>query len=272
MRIERFTTARGLAGELIDLRPPWRTAGTPLVMHHGIGTDRGIWSEWIPVLATERPVIVFDMRGFGESLDPGPTYEWTLPALSADFWEVAAQADSARFHLMGESVGGTIALAAALDEPGRVASLTLSNASFRGRGIGRIDRWAEQFKAVGVAGWSRQMMDDRFAPDAGSADALAWFGQTQARTADHVALGLSRLLAGCDLGPRVAAGFDPPVQLVLPESSPFVPLEDGLALKRLLPHMHWRVVPGVRHGLPFSHARSEAVSLRDFLQRVDDGR
>jgi pimeloyl-ACP methyl ester carboxylesterase len=270
MRHERFTTAGGLSGEWTDLRPPWRTSGTALVLHHGIGTDRGIWSQWVPRLAVDRPVLRFDMRGFGQSAIPDRAHDWTLQAMVSDVWEVADAFGSQAVHLMGESVGGTIVLAAALERPDRVASVSMSNASFRGRGIGRIDRWAGQFTESGVQGWSEQMMIDRFAPGAGEPDALAWFAQTQARTPAHVALGLSRLLAGCDLGSRLA-GFDRPARLVLPESSPFVPLEDGVELKRLVPALELRVVPGVRHGLAFSHALTEAAGLGEYLKRIDAG-
>lgn len=38
-------TENGLHYVTTDLRPPWRQDGLPVVFHHGIGTDHGIWSE-----------------------------------------------------------------------------------------------------------------------------------------------------------------------------------------------------------------------------------
>ncbi|MFN3746366.1 MAG: hypothetical protein ACK4TL_16815 [Hyphomicrobiaceae bacterium] len=40
----------------------------------------------------------------------------------------------------------------------------------------------------------------------------------------------------------------------------------------LVPNARLRVVPHARHGLPFSHARSEAEALVAFLAEIEAGR
>ncbi|MEO3388078.1 alpha/beta hydrolase [Mesorhizobium sp. CAU 1741] len=259
---------RGLHYRVDDIRAPWADETLPVLFNHGIGTDMDIWAEWVPVLAARHRVVRFDMRGFGRSPVPEEDHQWTMDELTGDLWSVADAAGAARVHLVGESMGGTIVLAAAIAQPDRVASVTISNASFKGKGLGELAYWREQFADGGAVGWSRRMMDNRFAPGAGEERALAWFQETQSRTRPHVAMGLGTLLAGSDLSDQLRS-LDVPISVVLPDSSPFVPLAHGSELETIAPNVRFRTVAGVRHGLPFSHARSEAAHLLDFLSTTD---
>lgn len=253
-------TAEGVHFVTHDLRPPWRTTSLPVVFNHGIGTSLDIWAEWVPVIAARHPMVRFDMRGFGRSTIPSEDHVWSMAELVKDLWEVADAAGADRVHLMGESFGGTIALAAAVTCPERVASVTLSNATFKGQGIGQIQYWHDEFAQGGPAGWGERMMHHRFVPGSGDSAALAWFAREQATTRPHVAIGLAGVLAGADLSDAVAS-LDIPISIVLPDSSPFVPVQHGAELLKVAKRARLRVVPGVRHGLPFTHARQEAEAL-----------
>lgn len=261
------TSARGLHVAQDDLRPVWCRAGRPVVFHHGIGTDHHIWDDWVPTLAARHALLRFDMRGWGASPVPPDGQDWRVEDLIEDLWEAAAPAGDGPVHLVGESFGGSLVLAAALARPERVASVHIYNASFKGRGLGELHRWRDQF-AQGVAHWSERMMENRFAPGVLTPEAQEWFAATQGRTPPHVAIAIGGLLDALDLSPdlpRLAA----PLSIVLPDSSPFVPVAHGEELQHLVPHATLRVVPGVRHGLPFSHARQEAALLREKLAELD---
>jgi pimeloyl-ACP methyl ester carboxylesterase len=263
-------SSRGLRVRIDDLRPPWAQTGLPVVFNHGIGTNLDIWSDWMPGIAARHRVVRFDMRGFGHSPIPPEDHAWTMAELVADLWAVADLASSDRVHLVGESMGGTIALAAACERPDRVASVHISNASFKGKGLGELVYWRQQFIDGGAAGWSRRMMENRFGPGAGDPAALFWFQSEQAKTKPHVAIGLGSVLAQSDLSEKLRS-LDVPISISLPDSSPFVPVEHGVELKALAPRARLRVVPGVRHGLPFSHAELESRLLAAFLQEVEAG-
>jgi pimeloyl-ACP methyl ester carboxylesterase len=116
-----------------------------------------------------------------------------------DLWDVADTAGGGKVHLVGESIGGTIALAAAAARPERVASVTISNATFKGAGVRQLQYWKDEFAEGGAAGWGARMMVHRFVPDVGDPRALAWFASEQATTRPHVALGLGGVLAAADL-------------------------------------------------------------------------
>jgi 3-oxoadipate enol-lactonase len=271
MMVAPARTNRGLAYSFTDARPPWRQdSGRPVVFHHGIGTNRDIWSDWLPVLGAGHPTLRFDFRGFGASVVPPRDHRWSMAELIEDLFEVAELTGTGPVHLVGESMGGTVVLAAAAAHPDRVASVTISNAAYKGQGIGRLPGWKAEIERDGIAGWAERMLALRFAPGAAEPDKLAWFAAEQARSAPHVILGLGELLAAQDLT-QACTSFDRPLLILAPDSSPFVPVRLATELVELVPHAELAVFAGVRHGLPFSHGAEAARLTADFLSRVEAG-
>lgn len=78
------------------------------------------------------------MRGFGQSSVPPRDYRWTFEGLVDDLLKVADAAGVERFHLVGESIGGTVALACALAHPQRLLSLNTSEKSLGLQGISGV--------------------------------------------------------------------------------------------------------------------------------------
>jgi pimeloyl-ACP methyl ester carboxylesterase len=267
-------TARGLNYEVTDLRAPWlreKGAGRPVVFHHGVGTNLEIFAEWMPIIAARHPVARFDMRGFGRSLVPPETHAWTMAELIADLVEVAEVAfGRERVHLMGESIGGTIALAAGLRHPSRFASVAMSNAAIKGGQIAHAPGWRAEIARIGIKGWSDRLMEMRFLPDAIPPEAHAWFAGVQEKSPAHVAVGLGELLVGTDLTAELSA-LELPLLLMMPDRSPYVSLAQASTLAELVPGAEIAVFPGARHGLPLSHAKEAAGTLLAFLARVESG-
>ena len=261
-------TARGLNYAETDLRPPWRTGGLPVVFNHGIGTNLGVWSAWLPIVAARHPVVRFDTRGFGGSPVPPPGYAWTMDELVDDLLEVASTTGASKVHIVGESIGGTVALAAALKAPERFASVSISNASHRGTGVTNIQGWHRTFETGGAAAWNAEMMANRFYPGAADPAALAWFSEAQAKSDRHAVLALGSLLAGMDLSDALR-GFKVPLSITLPDSSPFISPAHGAEMRSLVPDSRLRIVPRSKHGLPFSHAATEAEHLVAFLAEIE---
>lgn len=252
--------------EVVDLTPPWGGDPPVLVFHHGVGTDAGIWSAWLPALADRYRLVRFDMAGFGRSSVPGPGHAWSLGALAEDTLAVAAAAGASRFHLAGESLGGTVGLYLAAHHPAAVTSLAVCNASHRGGSIQRVQEWRQFIGRQGMAAWSAMMMGLRF--DAGQLPEpmWAWFERTQAAASADSVLDLADLLVGTDLGADLGRIVAPTIFLA-PARSPFVPLEIMREMHRLVPDSELLVFAGARHGLPFSHGAACARALRDFLDR-----
>jgi 3-oxoadipate enol-lactonase len=119
---------------MTDATPHWSESGTgerAVVLLHGIGGGAGLWQPTLPSLAGHR-VLAWDMPGYGAS---APLGEAGFPALASALARMLDAAEVERADLVGHSIGGMVALEAALTWPDRVRSLVLyaSPPAFGGR-------------------------------------------------------------------------------------------------------------------------------------------
>lgn len=90
-------------------------SGQPLVLIHGLGGSRRIWSPVIGRLTAARDVVAVDLPGFGES-DPLPAGERpTAARLGRAVSELCESLGLERPHLAGNSLGAWAALEMAKD-------------------------------------------------------------------------------------------------------------------------------------------------------------
>jgi pyruvate dehydrogenase E2 component (dihydrolipoamide acetyltransferase) len=95
----------------------------PIVLVHGFGADLNAWMFNQPVLAERRRAVAIDLPGHGGSVKQvGAGDAETFAAAVSD---ALTELDIDRFHLVGHSMGGAIALVLAGQMPDRIASLTL---------------------------------------------------------------------------------------------------------------------------------------------------
>lgn len=258
-------TAHGsLHYDVVDQVAPWRPENLPILFHHGIGASAGIWAGWQPALVDAYRIATFDMRGYGRSNVPAEDFKWSLGLLIDDLFAVADAAGFARFHLVGESIGGTVAMAAVLARPERIATLTVSNGAHLGASIQRADAWRRQLDEGGSKGWSDAFLRDRFHDGALSPERLAWFAAQQEKWSRASILNALGVLIGADLTPRLSE-ISCPTLLLHPDGSPFIPVAIMAGLFKGLPDAELNVFGRSRHGLPFSHAVQCAEKLRSFL-------
>ncbi len=93
-------------------------SGPELVLLHGWGMNAAVWEPLLPALSAEFAVTVIELPGHGES----------PKAIAADLSEWARRClgvAPARAHWVGWSLGGQVALRAALDAPARIGGLSL---------------------------------------------------------------------------------------------------------------------------------------------------
>jgi pimeloyl-ACP methyl ester carboxylesterase len=264
------TSDGALHYDVVEQTAPWLERGLPILFHHGIGSSSALWRGWYPALIDRHPLAVFDMRGCGRSHIPGPGFEWSLARMVDDLFAVADAAGLQRFHLVGESIGGTIALAATIAQPDRIATLAVSNGAHLGATIGRVHAWKQQLEEGGPAGWSKAFMPDRFHADALTPDQRRWFEAEQAKWPRESILDALGVLIGADLTLRLGE-IRCPTLLLHPDGSPFIPVPVMAELHRLLNDAQLNVIGHSRHGLPFSHASQCARLLRTFLDSRGTG-
>ncbi len=252
--------------EEIDLTPPWIVNPQTIMLHHGIGTTSGVWSDWLPVLSGMYRLLRLDMRGFGQSSTAEKAGEWSLDLLADDAIAVADHAGCSRFHFVGESIGGTLGLFLAIRHPQRLQTLTVSNGAHRGVEIQNVQQWGTLIEQQGQEAWSRQLMDWRFYPGALSDAHYQWFHRQQSTSSLSATLDLAKLLLQIDLSAEVSK-IELPVLLLSPDNSPFIPVSVMVDLFARLGNAVLQVFPHTRHGLPYSNGAECAAVLKKFLDR-----
>ena len=252
--------------DVCDAVPAWVENPEAIIFHHGIAANIHIWADWMPVLATRYRLIRFDMRGFGQSVKPLRGYRWSFDGLVNDLLKVADAATAKRFHLVGESIGGTAALACALSSSRRLLSVTLSNAAARGGLVSNVQGWRDVVAKDKQTGWAKVLMDSRFHPGALDPVVYDWYLKLHETCSIEATLGLADLLLETDLTPRLGE-IKLPVLLLCPQSSPFVPPQVMADMHKAISESELQVFPDAKHGLPLSHGRACAEALRAFLAR-----
>ena len=103
--------------------------GRPMILVHGFSSNRNEnWRRlsWYGAFERKRiRMVAMDCRGHGESGKPHEAHAYGRSNMAGDVRRLADHLGIERFHLMGYSMGARIALAAALDMPERIATLTL---------------------------------------------------------------------------------------------------------------------------------------------------
>jgi pimeloyl-ACP methyl ester carboxylesterase len=133
-------------------------SGPPLVLLHALGLSRRAWDPVIPALAEHFDVLALDLPGFGESAPLPPQVEPSPAALAASVADLLDALGIRSPHLVGNSLGGWIALELAHLRP--TTSLTLLAPAGLWRGNTplydlaslRATRWVTQH-ATGLLYW-----------------------------------------------------------------------------------------------------------------------
>lgn len=222
------------------------SAAAPVVMIHGFGGDLLNWQMNQPDIATDRAVYAIDLPGHGgatKAIDGDGGIAWLAQAVRG----AMAALEIERAHLVGHSLGGAVALQMALDEPARIASVTLVCPAGLGREINagyiesfiRADRRKEMKAAVEAlfadpSFVSRDMVEDllKFKRLDGVPAALRRIAGTA------FADGQQRTVLADALG-----GLTVPVQVVWGAEDRIIPAAHAAAIAE--PERH--VLPGAGH-------------------------
>ena len=99
--------------------------GKPLLLVHGFTGFGRDFATQLDALARHGRVLAPDLRGHGESAKTGDAASYTLAQLADDLLGFLDALGVERCDLLGHSMGGMLALRAALRAPERIASLLL---------------------------------------------------------------------------------------------------------------------------------------------------
>jgi pimeloyl-ACP methyl ester carboxylesterase len=118
----------------MDLQYLEAGSGPPLLLLHGHEQSATSWRWVLPALARTHRVLALSLPGHGESAPAVGGYApgRDLAPLVADFLDVLGVGS---LHVVGNSVGGAVALRMALADPARVRTLTLVDSAGLGREV-----------------------------------------------------------------------------------------------------------------------------------------
>lgn len=102
-------------------------AGPPLLLIPGLGATASVFDPIVPALAKHYRVLLYDPRGVGMS-EPGHA-PLTMELMAEDAVAVMRQLNAPRAHVLGASMGGTVAQYVAVLAPDHVDHLVLAATS-----------------------------------------------------------------------------------------------------------------------------------------------
>lgn len=251
------------AYDWIDRAP----AGAPtLCLAHCLGGDRSIWRKQLDHWRSRYRLLAYDLRGQGESEPtPGP-YSMALLAADALALLDAQGVDQAVF--CGVSMGGMVALQAAIAAPQRVRALVLAD-SAGGFGPEARGAWQERIAAVerdGVAPLVETMMGRWFTEGfrRQAAGEVADVAGRLARTSPVGYLGACAAIRDFDLRERLA-DIRCPTLVLCGENDPSTPLPLSRQLAETIPGARLVVFPGANHLPHFEMPDRFNAEVDDFL-------
>jgi len=133
------------------------SGGTPLVLLHGVGSDKSVWAPQLARFGAKRRTVALDYPGYGESaFAPASTRD----DLAAAMWAGVDELGIGVAHLCGLSLGGVVAIAMHSQQPERCASLILADSfAVHPEGQAIHDRSVEAARASGMRGLAEARID-----------------------------------------------------------------------------------------------------------------
>ncbi len=260
--------------EINDFTDPWKSA-EPLWIQHGFGRSLQFWYHWVPPLAGKYRVLRRDMRGHGQSADPGVNYVWSVDDLLNDMKGFLDALGIDKIHYVGESVGGILGIAFAVRWPERLKSLTLCatptaiHPHIQERfAVGHKD-WYTALGTLGPAGWVKALMEQGGGVAVGEAKSprLEWILKEWGKTPTHVLQGLCRLVPSVNITPLLPQ-VKVPTLVLAPESSPLTPLTEQIMIRDSIPGARIAVIAGHGHEIYLDNAEGCIAALFSFLRSL----
>ncbi len=237
--------------------------GTPLLVIHGGSSGASTWAKNIEELADSYKVYVPDLPGFGSSQPVEGNYYMTE---MVDFIEsFTNKLGLDRFHLMGHSFGGGIALNYVLKFPFKVSRLVLVSSMFLGKDIAFWVWLTTRRIIVEPLGW---LTINLFRT-------IKWLAATVFNSIDYVvpvseaSVRIGKGIATLQEQARVMAGRLPeiamPTLVIWGEKDPILPYKHAYAAAQSIPDCRVKIFEGSGHSVYRDRVEEFTHLLKDFL-------
>ncbi|MGO9752860.1 MAG: alpha/beta fold hydrolase [Solirubrobacteraceae bacterium] len=231
-------------------------SGKPLVLLHGLATDRRIWHAVVPALARERRVVSVDLPGFGASAPAGKAFDLDEVA-ERIVRGLAARRIPSPFDLVGHSLGAGVATALAAQHPGAIDRLVLVAPA----GFNAMPGAVSALLAAGVDGalaahrwlapltelaWGRRLLLGYTVADGASIPATVARQMVNASGSAQRSAPALATITTSDLRPRLR-DLRAPLGLIWGEKDRTVPVSQAGALTTVRPDAQVVLLPDAGH-------------------------
>jgi 3-oxoadipate enol-lactonase len=219
-----------------------------VVLLHALATHGELWLPQWPVWSMAFRLVAIDLPGHGMS--PAPQAPMTLADHAGQVADALDALGIERAAVVGLSLGGMVAQALALRQPGRVRSLVLAHTTARTLPAVREiwDTRLAQFEREGLEKQVEPTLGRWFTPAFATASpmTMAWVARQIRATSPAGYTGAIRAIQGLDHFDRLGA-ITVPALVVAGDADAAVPLHAASALAERLPHAKLFVLKDAGH-------------------------
>ena len=229
--------------------------GTPLVLVHGFSGSGHVWEPMIPAFADRYRVIVVDLRGHGRSTGAPETIHHSN--FAADLVAMLDHLGIDRAHFVGHSSGGMCLLFVGIEQPGRVRTLSLVNATYTFDEVAKahMRRVVEEFSIEPEAiALSRQVHGPYHGDD---------YWQVLREAFRQFTLDPNEL----PFEPADLAAITRPVLVFHGDRDPFFPVNIPVTMYLAMPNAELCILPHTEHGVPGEEPELFLTITKRFLER-----
>lgn len=249
--------------------------GDAVLLISGLSAPSVGWAYQVKALAPSYRVVTFDNRGVGET-DLAPGLEYPTARMADDAAGILRHLGIKRAHVIGASMGGTIAQELALRHPRLVRSLVIACSWARAdaRFLSTIKAWVALASRVPVEEryryvlypwlWSPELFANPRGLESVLERTLAYPHQTKPEAIERQARGL---LAWNGTRVRRLSSIKVPALVLVGRDDILTPPAFSRELARLLPNARLRVLPG-GHAFFLEHADAFNAAVLRFLRSV----
>ncbi len=278
-------TYHDLHGEKLAYRLAGAGTGETLLLVHGMAGSSDTWRHVMPKLSSRYRVLAPDLPGHGASAKPRGDY--SLGAYAATLRDLLDALDIERVTVVGQSLGGGVAMQLAYQFPERCERLVLISSG----GLGREVSWTLRLLSAPGSELLLSLIAPPFVRNWGNS-AGSWLGSKGIRAAmveemwrAYASLSeapsrrafLRILRSVVDTGgqavsatSRLYLSSSMPMQLIWGDRDPIIPVSHGRTTHEAMPESRLDILEGIGH-FPHVEAPDAVVDIIDTFMSTSTG-
>jgi pimeloyl-ACP methyl ester carboxylesterase len=240
-----------------------------VVFLHSLGGSAADWSAEMDALSSDHRVISVDLPGFGAA--PVPATGTTLAAYADEVLDVLNGLGVAAATLVGLSMGGMVALQAAVRRPDRVAGLVLCSTTARVDDAVKaiLGSCGDAIAAAGMAAFADGMVQQIFSPQMllePTPQAAAYIANLRASEPAGF-ISAASAIAGHDVEARLGE-LSCPALVIHGEADALIKPANGVRIASLIHGAKLELYPGCWHMTPLEEPLRFQKQLAAFISSI----